>query len=78
MQRITQIMDGNSAYFADNSNVTAVAGGYAGEAVLKLAKVENLCEELLAQQTRIAAELGNLRDQGKTHSVLFRELMIKN
>ena len=48
--------------------------GYSGEAIDKLARFENFYLDLLAQ-VAIPEEMEKLRQQGKTKSVRFRELM---
>jgi hypothetical protein len=51
--------------------------GYSGEAINKLAKFENIYDDLVESQIEISKKLEMLRDEGKTHSLRFRELMTK-
>ena len=48
--------------------------GILGEAVTKLAKFENLYEDLLARQNDIAKELEALRLEDKTRTLKFKQL----
>ncbi len=41
-----------------------------------MAKFENIYEDLIASQNQIPKELEKLRNEGKTKSVRFRELMV--
>lgn len=49
--------------------------GYIGEAAERLARFEDMAEEIAAQQKTLEAEMEPLRAQGKTKSARFRELM---
>ena len=77
MDRLTRVLDNNKFYIVDDDKISREAGGYSGEAVEKLAKFENLCDDLEASQSKISKELEKLRHEGKTKSFKFRELMAK-
>ncbi len=57
--------------------VAPIPGGYAGEAIERLARFENFYCDLLQAQAAYTAELDALKREGKTRSVRFRELMGK-
>ena len=76
MMRITEKTDQNQ-YIVANEKITQEAEGYSGEAIEKLAKFENLYDDLVASQDLITKELVELRSQGKEKSVKFRELLGK-
>lgn len=74
MIRLTRAADGNNYYLVDDSKIQHDADGYTGEAVNKLARFENLYEDLLAKQSDIAKELEKLRLEDKTRTVKFKQL----
>lgn len=76
MARLTEKIE-NGQYQLTLSSVCSSDTELAGCAVEKLAKYENLHEDLLRTQQEIAAELETLRQAGKKTSVRFRELMGK-
>lgn len=51
--------------------------GYAGLAAERLAKLEGLYEQLMAQQETLAKKLETLRLAGKTRTTKFQQLMAK-
>lgn len=63
MQRITH---------RENGAITVTDAAQAAE---KLARFEDLCEQLEAQQEQIGAQLAALRAAGKEKTARFRELM---
>jgi len=75
MDRLTRML-GNNEYIADDLTLNHVENGYTGEAITRLAKFENIYEDLIASQNQIPKELETLRNEGKTKSVRFRELMV--
>jgi hypothetical protein len=77
MARLTRSSVKDRLYFVDDDQITHHAEGYSGHAIHKLAKFENIYEDMEANQIKISIELENLRSQGQTHSVKFKELMIK-
>ena len=74
MDRLTRALD-DGTYVVDSSKVEPNIHGYSGEAIDKLARFENFYLDLLASQVAIPEEMEKLRQQGKTKSVRFRELM---
>lgn len=77
MTRLTKELDIKGVYFIDNKMADHNNNGYTGEAINKLAKFENIFEDLLSSQVKISEELEILRNQGKTNSLKFKELMVK-
>jgi len=77
MARLTRVLDNNEFYIVDDDNVNHDANGYFGDAINKLANFENIYDDLVANQIKISKELAILRNEGKTHSCKFKELMVK-
>ncbi len=77
MERMTRKKGEDGIYMVDESVVEHTADGYAGEAINRLAKFENMYEDLVASRKQIPGELEKLRSQGKEKSVTFKELMVK-
>jgi len=77
MERLTRALDNNEFYIVDDDKVNHDVNGYSGDAINKLAKFENIYDDLLASQDEISKELERLRNAGKTHSLKFKELMAK-
>lgn len=75
MNRLTRALDKNNVYVVDDSKAQHDVNGYSGEAITKLAKFENIYDDLLSQQIKISKELEKLRMEGKTHSVKFKQLL---
>ncbi|WP_367924547.1 hypothetical protein [uncultured Ruthenibacterium sp.] len=50
---------------------------HSNDAVQKLGRLEDLCEELPKQQQQIHQRMDELRNQGKEKSCQFRELMVQ-
>ena len=76
MARLTRLLN-NEFYIVDDDKVSCDDNGYSGEAISRLARFENFYDDLLASQNKISKELEKLRNEGKTKSVRFRELMGK-
>lgn len=74
MNRLTRTLD-NKLYIVDENEIQHNADGYSGEAISKLAKFENIYDDLLLKQSEISKELEKLRLEGKTHSVKFKQLL---
>lgn len=68
-------MDADNCYVVDNSKVQHDVNGYSGDAVTKLAKFENIYDDLLSKQSEITKELEKLRLEGKTRTVKFKQLL---
>lgn len=77
MTRLTSHMDNPDTYIVAESLVHHEVSGYSGEAIQKLARFENVLDDLVASQIEIAGKMEILRHEGKTHSVKFKELMVK-
>jgi len=65
----------NDLYIVDESNVKLETNGYSGNAIIKLAKFESFYDDLIAEQNQISKQLEELRLEGKTHSVKFKQLL---
>ena len=76
MERLTRMIN-NDLYIVDDDKVNYDDNGYSGEAISRLARFENVYDDLVASQNKISEELEKLRNEGKTKSVRFRELMVK-
>lgn len=74
MNRLTRALENNS-YVVDDTMVQHGVNGYSGDAISKLAKIENMYDHLIRQQNQISEELENLRLEGKTRSVKFKQLL---
>ena len=77
MVRLTRALDNNEFYIVDDDKVNHDVNGYSGDAINKLANFENIYDDLVASQSEISKELEILRNEGKTHSCKFKELMVK-
>jgi len=77
MERLTRVLGNHDLYVVDDLTVNHDGNGYTGAAITKLAKFENIYEDLLASQNEISKDLEKLRNEGKTKTVTFRELMVK-
>ena len=75
MNRLTRALDSNNFYVADDTKVQHDVNGYCGDAISKLAKFENIYDDLISKQSEISKELEKLRLEGKTHSVKFKQLL---
>lgn len=76
MARLTKFLD-NGSYSVDNDKISQNENGFSGEAINKLAKIENICERLPIEQIELSKELEKLRNEDKKNSYKFRELMGK-
>lgn len=74
MSRLTRALDKN-VYAVDDTKVQHDVNGYTGEAISKLAKFENVYDDLILKQNEIAKELEKLRLEDKTHSVKFKQML---
>ena len=66
-------LDSNNFYVVDDTKVQHHLNGYSGDAISKLAKFENIYDDLISKQSEISKELEKLRLEGKTHSVKFKQ-----
>jgi len=74
MSRLTQKSD-KGLYFTMDDKIMQDANGYSGDAVEKLAKFENLYDDLISKQIEITDELEKLRKDGKMHTARFKLLL---
>lgn len=76
MERLTRQLDKN--YFVTNENaINHTKDGYSGEAINRLAKFENVYENLIKSQEETITKMESLRKEGKTNTVTFKQLMAK-
>lgn len=75
MERLTRALDDNHFYVADETRVQHDENGYSGDVIDKLAKFENIVDDLVSKQRKISEELEKLRSEDKTHSVKFKQLL---
>lgn len=75
MDRLTRALDSNHFYVVDDTKVHHDENGYSGDAINKLAKFENIYDDLVLKQRKISEELEKLRLDDKTHSVKFKQLL---
>lgn len=73
MARLTQWVAGE-AYVPEEA-VCGDTHGYTGEAIRKLAKLEDMIAYLTQSQEQLSAELEKLRAADKMHAYQFRERM---
>jgi hypothetical protein len=74
LNRLTRALE-SSFYVVDDTKVQHDVNGYSGDAISKLAKFENIYDDLISKQNEISKELEKLRLEGKIHSVKFKQLM---
>jgi hypothetical protein len=77
VERLTRMLGNTDCYVVDDLTLNHDVNGYTGEAITKLAKFENIYEDLIASQSQIPKELEKLRNEGKTKTVRFKELMVR-
>lgn len=75
MLRMTQANKANDTFAVEASLVERAGTTCQGPAIDRLARFENAYEFLLARQDKIAADLEQLRSQGRTQSVSFKQLL---
>lgn len=75
MNRLTRLLDNNNFYVVDDA-IQHDANGYSGDAISKLAKFQNIYDDLISRQIEISKQIEKLRLEGKTHSVTFKQLMV--
>lgn len=74
MNRLTKRLGSDNFYVPDDK-VKHDENGYFGEAVSKLARFENIYDDLIAKQSEISKELEKLRSEDKTKTVKFKQLL---
>jgi hypothetical protein len=75
MNRLTRALDSNNFYIVDDTKVQHDVNGFSGDAINKLAKFENIFDDLLLKQSEISKELEKLRLESKMHSIKFKQLL---
>ncbi|MBK5251741.1 MAG: hypothetical protein JJE29_03795 [Peptostreptococcaceae bacterium] len=76
MDRLTEWIEEKKTYISKHIEGKQ-NGGYSGEAIDRLAKFENLLEDMLGQKEKLPGELAKLREEGKEKSYRFREIFAK-
>lgn len=71
------VLNSQKHYQLENSKIEAVPNGYTGKAVDRLAIFENVYDSLIQSQEKVIADMENLRKEGKTNTVTFKQLMAK-
>jgi len=74
-ERLTKLSESKEFYVTANIEGKLGDEGYFGDAVEKLAKFENLHDYLVERQICIPKELEALRNEGKSKTVKFKELL---
>lgn len=74
MDRFTKVLN-NNFYVVDDTKVKRDKNWYSGDAINRLAKFENIYDDLVLKQNEITKELEKLRIEGKTHTVKFKQLL---
>ncbi|NCC76241.1 MAG: hypothetical protein EOM08_07400 [Clostridia bacterium] len=75
MLRMTKATGKENAYTIEASLVELAGLSCSGPAIDRLARFENAYDSLRARQETIATDLEQLRSQGRTHSVSFKQLL---
>ena len=75
MERLTILSNDHKTYLTKAIERKLDDEFYYGEAIQKLALFENMHEYLIESQTSIPKELETLRNQGKSKTVTFKELL---
>jgi hypothetical protein len=73
MERLTRKL-GDNLYVVDEAMIKHDQNGYSGEAIYKLAMLEDMYDKLKAKEKEIAEEMENLRIDGRMHTDRFRHL----
>ena len=74
MERVTKFSEDKNFIVAKNL-ISPKGDCYTGEAIEKLAKYENLHEELRKKQIKIIKEMEELKSQDKNKTVKFKQLL---
>jgi len=77
MERLTKTLGKKDFYIAGELTLNPDVNGYTGAAANRLAAFENLYEDLINKQLQIPQALEKLRNEEKTKTVRFRELMVE-
>lgn len=77
MERMTTKKEDGSSRKIKGSALAFGQDGYSGPAAEKLAALEDLCENIVAEQEELSVQLELLRSEDKTRTNRFRELMGK-
>ncbi len=75
MKRLTQTKENRDNYVVEENQIQPMESGFSGNAILKLAQYENFHEGLMREQEKISLEMQKLRSEGKTRTVMFKQLL---
>lgn len=75
MTRLTKQPKNQEIFYVDSTAAQCSENGCTGEAIDRLARFENAYEDVIAGQEAVLNELDRLREEGKTKTVRFRELL---
>lgn len=73
MERLTRKSE-NNVFVVGNDKVKHDESGYSGEAIDKLAKLEDMYEKLITREKEIIEEMESMRVDGRMHTPKFRAL----
>jgi hypothetical protein len=77
MDRLTKWSGPGGQATVDAGRIVLDGGVATGDAVERLARFEDVCGELVADQVDVARQLVRLRGEGRAKTVQFRELMAR-
>lgn len=75
MARLTKVLGNQEGYWVDIAAIEKIKDGFTGEAIAKLAILENILDDLTANQAELTEQLDRLREEDKTKTVRFKEMM---
>lgn len=73
MERLTRKTDDN-IYVVDEASIKRAENGYSGDAIDKLARLEDMYEKLVSKEREITEEMETLRIDGRMHTDRYRHL----
>lgn len=76
MLRFTELQKDGTYRIMTNTDLNQENNEYYNDAINKLAKFENLYDDLLKKQTKISIEMEKLRMEGKTQTATFKHLLV--
>ena len=73
MERLTRKLD-NNVYVVDDARIKHDENGYSGDAIYKLARLEDMYDKLISREKEITEEMEALRIDGRMHTDRYRHL----
>lgn len=77
MQRYTNWQEEKQRYEVDSTKITADGARFYGQAIQRLAQVENLYEQLQQERVQVIDKLEQMRQAGKNKTATFQQLLAK-